>query len=137
VDQHPQREFVRRYFPGGARPPVPCFAGEFWITGNARAAERILSRAPDAREIERYFRGMECPDEEFFQTVLASDPLRLHPWPLRYVDWREAWRTGAAHPKTLGVADLEAIRASGAHFGRKFDPDVDAAVLDRLDAITA
>jgi len=46
---------------------------------------------------------------------------------LRFMNW------DGYHPKTLRMDDLDSMRASGKLFARKFDIDVDAAVLDELD----
>ncbi len=47
---------------------------------------------------------------------------------LHYISW-----DAVPGPKILGMEDLDAMLASGKAFARKFDVDVDAAVLDRLD----
>jgi hypothetical protein len=49
---------------------------------------------------------------------------------LRYVDWSE----GGPSPRVLTSYDLERMVRSSALFARKFDPRVDAAVIDALDA---
>jgi hypothetical protein len=77
------------------------------------------------------FRRASSPDESFFQTVLVNSPLRdrLVNDDLRYVDWSE----GGASPRVLTSYDLDRMLASHALFARKFDPAVDAEVLDVLD----
>jgi hypothetical protein len=46
------------------------------------------------------------------------------------VDWSE----GGASPRVLTSFDLDRLVRSSALFARKFDPRVDAAVIDALDA---
>lgn len=138
--KHPQSEFIRRYFavagPGPFGGALACYAGELWFTGSERAAQRLLRQDAIFESLARHCRAVPSPDETFFQSLLASDPaLRISPWPRRYIDWRDAWATGAAHPKTLTCEDLPAMKASGAHFARKFHPSVDARVLDHLDRL--
>jgi len=49
---------------------------------------------------------------------------------LRYVDWSE----GGASPRVLTSYDLDRMTRSSALFARKFDPRIDSAVIDALDA---
>jgi hypothetical protein len=49
---------------------------------------------------------------------------------VHYVDWTQ----GGTSPKILTVDDLPALRATPKLYARKFDADVDAAVLDAIDA---
>jgi hypothetical protein len=80
--------------------------------------------------LEQHLDERWCSDETFFQTVICNLPgIRLSQGNRRHIDWSE----GQAHPKTLGMADLAAIRASGAHFARKFEQDDPA--LDELDCM--
>ena len=48
----------------------------------------------------------------------------------RYIDLSASRNN---HSKTLGIADLDAMLASDAHWARKFDPEHDEAVLAALD----
>jgi hypothetical protein len=79
----------------------------------------------------RHYRSTVIPDESFFQSVLAANPeLELCDRNLQY----DRWPTGAEpHPSVLRGEDFDRLVASGAHFARKFDLDVDAGILDRLD----
>jgi len=87
--------------------------------------------ARDNPDMVAYFRKMPAPDEVFLQTVLVnSGKFRLVPDGKHYVDFS---RSHNNHPKTLGVADLPVMFASGANWARKFDPGVDAEVFDILD----
>ena len=39
----------------------------------------------------------------------------------------------SAHPERLGIEDFEAIARSPALFARKFDSEIDAGILDKID----
>ncbi|HEX7244587.1 MAG TPA: beta-1,6-N-acetylglucosaminyltransferase [Solirubrobacterales bacterium] len=117
-----------RRFPSYAR----AYGGSQWWNLSRDAASHVLAfleRHPDYR---RYHEHTLAPDEIFFQSILAGtgfaeraevvdDSLRFMRWPVE-----------ESHPRVLGVDDLPAILASGALFARKFDPSVDAEVLERL-----
>lgn len=113
----------------------PLRVGSDWLTLSAPAARRLtdLDQRPDGRRLHRYFRATIAPTEALPHTVLWAEPnLALSGDTRRYM----AWDSGAAHPRMLGVTDLDDALASGADFARKFDsgdPDA-AAALDRLDA---
>ena len=88
----------------------------------------LLERLHNEPRLVRFFENTFAPDEMFFQILLWNSPLRDRLVPAKhYVDWT----IQAAHPKTLGDEDLEAMRANGALFARKFEPN--APILDRLD----
>ena len=94
----------------------------------SHVAERIVEWHDRNPWLGQHLEERWCSDETFFQTVICNLPgLRLSQGNRRYIDWSE----GQAHPKMLGLADMPAIMASGAHFARKFAPG-DAA-LDELD----
>lgn len=83
--------------------------------------------------VESTFTHTFCPDEVFMQTLCARSPMAdrdIHPdgWGnghKRYIDW------SGGHVHTLGAADLEAVRASGALFARKFTSD-DAETVEKV-----
>lgn len=112
-----------------------CYRGSQWFSANARAAEALLRHHRDHPELARHYLRQEryrliCPDESYIQTILANAPeLRVSSDNLRLADWGQ----GGAHPRTLTVADFPALVQTGAHFARKFDPTVDAGILDLLD----
>lgn len=80
----------------------------------------------------RFFRRTRVPDEHFFQTLLLNSACRkdIIPKTLTYSDWRP-WSGGG--PRILTMEDFERLKASDCLFARKFDPGVDAGVLDRID----
>jgi hypothetical protein len=107
-----------------------CYGGSFFCSLSARAARYARKFTQDNPDIVEFFRATLAPDEVFLQTVLVnSGEFRLAPERKRYIDYS----SGKVHPKTLGVADLDAMLSSGAHWARKFDAAHDAEVLDILD----
>jgi hypothetical protein len=92
----------------------------------------LVARRPG---VLRFFRKVWAPDEMFFQTVLMSSPLRdriIHD-DLHQIVWDDDGRGGTT-PRTFTAEDLPALLASPKFFGRKFDAQVSAGVLDQLDA---
>jgi hypothetical protein len=112
-------------------PAAPCRRGSDWVTLSRRAVEVVAGAGP---EWVRHYRRTLVPTESFPHTLLHAAPgLRLSGDTRRF----SAWEPHAHRPATLGLADLDRIRASGADFARKFDVTADAAVLDALDASLA
>jgi hypothetical protein len=93
--------------------------------------EHVAHVAREQSRLVRFFKHVLLPEELFFQTVLLSSPLAStvvndH---LRHIVW-----AGGGNPKTLTSSDYDAVVSSGKLFARKFDAEVDEAILDRLDA---
>jgi hypothetical protein len=82
-------------------------------------------------DVLRFFEHVYIPDEVFFQTVLmnSEQASSIVDDNLRYIDWQ-----ARPAPKILTTEDLPALVESRKLFARKFDVEVDAAVLDELDA---
>jgi hypothetical protein len=113
-----------------------CWAGEHWFCVNRRAAQYLLEYHERGSVLADHYRHEEpytiVPEESYYQSVYCNaEGLRLDQQNFRYTDWGQG---GTKSPKTLTTADLPKIMASGCHFARKFDTDVDAGVLDSLDA---
>lgn len=107
-----------------------CYRGADWVTLSRRAVVAALAETEARPDLVAHYRATVLPTESFVHTLLHNDPaLHLSHDYARYT----RWRPGSAHPEVLTSADLEALRASPAFFARKFDAEVDAAVLDALD----
>jgi hypothetical protein len=115
----------RRSLPHGLEP----FHGSGHWCLSRECLQYVVARDPKTIE---FFRWSSSPDEAFFQTILMNSALAttLVNNDLRYVDWSE----GGASPRVLTSYDLDRMLASHCLFARKFDPRIDAAVLDALDA---
>ena len=108
-----------------------CYGGSFFCTLSARSVRYARDFARDNPGIVAFFRTTLGPEEAFLQTVLInSGKFRFVPDSKRYIDFSKSRNN---HPKTLGVADLPVMFASGAHWARKFDYTSDSEVLDILD----
>lgn len=122
----------------GVRTPTPLgpgfalWGGSFFTTLNRRCVAHVRDFYESRPAVMRWFRGVLAPEEVFFQTVLvAADRFHLSADPLRYFDFAHG---DGAHPRPLTLADVPALRASGAHWARKFDQSTSATALDALDA---
>jgi hypothetical protein len=81
-------------------------------------------------EYYRFFVNCNCPDESFFQTLVMGSPYRESRRDyLHYVDWSE----GKSRPKTLALADFDALRESPMLMARKFDLDTGPDLMDKID----
>ena len=107
-----------------ARPPLPVFHGSDWFTLSRRAVDAVLD-APGA--VVDHFLHTIVPTEAFVHTVLANSALRLANDHRRYAVFEPPRRPS---PRVFGLADVDAVLASGADFARKF---ADSAVLDEID----
>lgn len=116
---------VPRRLPQGL---VPHMGGAYWALGR-EAVDYVREFNRSRPDVARFFEHVDMPDESYFQTVLASSGLEVVDGDLHYIDWSE----GLTSPRVLTARDLPALAATPALFARKFDIEVDAAVLDRLD----
>lgn len=108
------------------------YRGSQWTTLRRAAVDKVMAAYRGEPELVRYFEATICPDEAFVQTVLMGEQgLRFCNDNRRCVG-RVFGKDG--HPQIWTLADGPALVASGCHFGRKIDPDVDAALIDYLDA---
>lgn len=116
--------------PFGRGAPGP-FGGTQWTILRRECAEYATERVRAGDPAVRWFERTVCPDEAVVQTLLASaGRFRLVDDDLRYVDMAGS-RDG--RPRILGMGDWAALVRGQHYFARKFDPAVDARVLDALD----
>lgn len=118
---------LTRTFPSPLR---PYGGSSYWCMPADCAAYAVEYLAQNPR-VERFFRQTPVPDEMVFQTVIMNSPLRTRVVndDLRYIDWADDDR----HPAILESAAFDALLECGKLFARKFDPNVDSPILDRLD----
>jgi hypothetical protein len=108
-----------------------CYAGKQWSTLSRPCVEYLAEQLAAEPELVAYYANCICADESLVQTILVNARrFRLEADDLRYVDFRGSI-TGS--PRTLTVADYDTMTRARYQFARKFDPAVDAAILDRLD----
>lgn len=109
---------------------IPYGGSAFWCL-TREAAAYVLEFVAQTLEFVRFFQHVYCGDELFFQTILLNSP-----WRDRIVNddlTYACWLPDSASPEILGMADMDALAASGSFFARKFDSEVDTAVLDWID----
>jgi hypothetical protein len=112
-------------------PGFYCYGGSFFCTLRAECARYVRDYARANPKMVAFFRGTAAPEEVFLHSVLVnSGRFNLTPDYKRYIDWTGCTHT---HPRTLGIEDLGAMLASGAHWARKLDLDKDARLFDLLD----
>jgi hypothetical protein len=112
-------------------PSFRCYRGGFWFSISARCVDSIKRFVSDHPDVVGYFRRVRIPDEALIDTILLNDrSLNVLPDHLRYIRFPKG---GGRHPEVLTTRDLEPMLASGRHFARKFEPAIDAVVLDLLD----
>jgi hypothetical protein len=108
-----------------------CYKSSAWFTLSRQAVARVVEFVGKDPRVVRFYRRSVIADESVLQTIL----LNQSGWEffndnMLYLKWGDV---GSGSPDVLTLADLEDALASGKHFARKFDMDVDASVLDRLD----
>ena len=108
-----------------------CYAGSQWTTLSRPCVDYLAERVRADRELVDHYAHCICADESLVQTVLVNaGRFQLAEHHLRFVDFSQS-RDGS--PRTLTLADYETLADDRYQFARKFDPAVDAAILDKLD----
>lgn len=104
-----------------------------WFTITAEHAQYIVTYLQENKNIKRFFELTWGSDEIVFQTILFNSIYQkdMVNDNLRYIDWSE----GKASPKTFTIDDLHTLIDSGKLFARKFNENVDVAILDELDEL--
>lgn len=117
-----KRPFLKGFKPWG---------GSVWWTLTKPSVEYILTILRSNHTLVRFMKKTIHPDEILFQTILMNSPFAPHVENrnFRYIEWIK----GNPNPNLLTTADLDRIVASGEHFARKFDSEVDEHILDLLD----
>jgi hypothetical protein len=127
---------VLRLLKSKRRPPrsMSPYGGSAWWALSRACLLEVLGRIERDPSILRFFRTVLCPDEMFFQTLVMNSRFRASVLPrnFRCILWPER---DASHPKLLQESDFDELRASEAHFCRKLDSRVSAALLPRLIAL--
>jgi hypothetical protein len=105
--------------------------GSQWVMLERQFCEYLCEDNPLLEQFKGYFRQFNIPDEHYVQTVALNSPFidRIDSDIRRciYIP------TDESHPKIMTVEDYPQLMSSGCFFARKFDDEVDAAILDALD----
>ncbi|NTV98923.1 MAG: beta-1,6-N-acetylglucosaminyltransferase [Chlorobiaceae bacterium] len=110
--------------------PLKIYGGSNWINITHACLCDVLRFLNDHRWYLKKFRYTHCADEIFFQTIILNlqHARNVCNDSLRYVDWA----SGPEFPRVLRTVDGERIISSNALFARKFDPGIDADIIDGL-----
>lgn len=115
--------------------PVKYYGGWNWVNLNRSAMTHIINFLNTNPSFLKSFKYTLCGDEVWIQTALMNsnrDEIKVINKELRYTDWRGCLE----NPKVLTMEHLEELKESQDLFARKFDPDVDNAIIDRMYALT-
>jgi len=127
--------WINKILPARKPPEGLVFVGRSqWFSITFEQLKYIVAVLQTDKRLTKYFRFTWGSDEFVFQTLLFNSSFKdeMVNDNLRYTDWSG----GGASPKTLTIADKEAIAGSGKLFARKFDRKVDEKILDVLDSHT-
>ncbi|WP_374166339.1 beta-1,6-N-acetylglucosaminyltransferase [Arcticibacter sp. MXS-1] len=111
---------------------LPYYGGWTWVNLNREALTYLVNYVRDNPQVLKSFRYTNCADEIWMQTILLTSDLPLRNSDLRYTDWTNC----VANPRILTQSNLEELKHTDALFARKFDPAVDAGVIERVYEMT-
>lgn len=122
------------------RQPLPygytLFKGSLWWTLTRDCIEYIhqYNRTEIGQNIVKFLKNTRHSGETYFQTVLMNSDYAksIVNKDLRYILWLDA-EDDKGHPETLTTEDFDGIASSECLFGRKFDMEKDAEILDLID----
>lgn len=102
-----------------------------WWSLNEDAAVYVTEFLKKGNDLDSFLKYCWGTDEFVIPTVLLNSPIKssIVNNNLRYIDFPE----GKANPKILTNDDLKSLIESEMLFGRKFDIDINADVLDIID----
>jgi len=108
----------------------PYYGSSYWCF-TRELIDYVHAFTRENQSFVRWFSHVQFPDEFFFQTMLMNSPYKneIIDNNLRYIDFSSK----KANPKVLTVDDFPKFTGSGKLFARKFDQNVDNAVLDMID----
>ena len=110
------------------------YFGTNWFQLKPLTARYLIDFCRANPDYVKFFQTTYVPEEIFFQTILlnAPDPIRqtVYNQRLTFMQWD---RAPGSYVIPISAGELPAMLASGKFFARKFDPQYDSDVLDRLD----
>jgi hypothetical protein len=104
-----------------------------WFSISSQHAEYIVTYLQENKNVRRFFELTWGSDEFVFQTILFNSIYQkdMVNDNLRYIDWSER----KASPKTFTMNDLPNLLGSGQLFARKFNENIDNAIINELDKL--
>jgi hypothetical protein len=112
---------------------VTSYIGGQWMMLN-RACCEFIARSGEVQKFKDYYLNTLIPDESFFQTVLMNTSFRgtIIDDDKRAIIWIPEGNI-KLRPKTLTMDDRDFLLTGDNLFARKFDEEVDSAILDVLE----
>ena len=109
-------------------PAAPVASGSQWFSADRTALQALLAAANN--DTQAYFRHKLCPDEHFFQYLLARLPETVHHinHNRRYL----CFHGSGNHPQWLDLPQLQQLGGSENWFARKVHTNTALALLDTL-----
>lgn len=106
--------------------------GTQWFSITGDLAKYIVDYE---KVIKKHFKHTFCADEVFLQTIVYNSDFRSHlfnpkdkePTSRRLIDWNRG------NPYVFRIEDMDMIKDSNCLFGRKFDNEVDADIINEID----
>ncbi len=115
-----------RQFPQNLEP----YGGWQWWCLERNAIDYMLDFTHKNPKVVNYFKTVRIPDEMYFHTVLLNSPLAssIQNRLLTFADWK-----GPPYPRILLRSDFNQLSNDNYFFARKFDPNIDHTILDKID----
>ena len=108
-----------------------CYGGYQWHTLSKRCVQYLKEFTVNNPKLVNYYRKTVVSDESFVQTVLVnSKKFNLCNNHKRYFDTDEQ---PGGHARILTTEDYFRLTNGDFHFARKFDLEINAEILNRLD----
>jgi hypothetical protein len=112
------------------------FKGSLWwtLTGDCVEYIRRHAHSEDGQNLINFLKKTYHSGETYFQTVLMNSEYKesIVNKDLRYILWQET-KGNTGHPNILTTDNFDDIASSECLFGRKFDIQIDAKILDMID----
>jgi hypothetical protein len=115
--------------------PLELYGGNKanWWTISSDCAAYLVAKIQQDERIKQFFKFSWGADEFIIPSLIMSSTFKesVVNENYRYVDWSQ----GKARPKVLRVEDFDKIASSDMLFARKFDIEIDAEILDKVDTL--
>lgn len=105
--------------------PMELKKGSSWFSITQELAAYVVQQK---HVVKRYFYNSFCGDEIFMQTICYNSPFKntMVDDNLRAIDWTRG------QPYTWRKEDYDELLTSGKMFARKFNSQVDEAIIDKI-----
>jgi hypothetical protein len=112
--------------------PFEAHGGSFCLNLTRESSQYILEFTQKNKWFTDRFAYTRCADEIFFQTILLgfdyAGKNNIVNDDIRFQDWE----SGPAYPRVFTIEDYERCINAAPVFGRKFDEQIDAEIIDKI-----